>query len=111
MTLSGDGDGQGAGAGRCERRSLLRLVNDRIQVLSRSAGWASAEHWFSFRCECGNTSGCDARVQLSLAEYERVRAGGRSYAVAPGHELPDLERVVERSERYLVLGNQSPCTF
>ena len=111
MTPSGDGEGQPTETGRCERRSLLRLVNDRMRVLSRSAGWASEEHWFSFQCECGNTSGCDARVQMSLAEYERLRAGRRSYAVAPGHELPGLEPVLERSERYLVVGTQGPSTF
>jgi hypothetical protein len=111
MMLSGDGDHQPAEAGRCDRRSLLRLVNDRMRALSQSAGWASEEHWFSFQCECGNTSGCHARVRMSLAEYERVRAGRRSYAVAPGHELPDVERVLERSERYLVVGKQGPCTF
>ena len=88
---------------RCERRALLRLVNDRMRVLSQATGWASAEHWFSFQCECGNTAGCNARVQMSLAEYERVRIGRRRYAVAPGHETPDLERVLERSERYLVV--------
>jgi hypothetical protein len=111
MTMSGNGADRPAGGGRCERRSLLRLVNERMRVLSRTAGWATAEHWFSFQCECGNTAGCDARVQMSLAEYERVRAGRRGYAVAPGHELPDLEQVLERSERYLVVGKPGPSTF
>jgi len=109
--MSSDAGSQPAGEQRCERRALLRLVNDRMRVLSQAAGWASEEHWFSFQCECGNTAGCDARVQMSLAEYERVRAGRRSYAVAPGHELPDVEPVLERSERFLVVGKLGPSTF
>jgi hypothetical protein len=109
--MSSDAESQPAGEQRCERRALMRLVNERMPVLSQSAGWASTKHWFSFQCECGNTAGCDARVQMSLAEYERLRAGRRSYAVAPGHELSDLERVLERSERYLVVGKPGPSTF
>jgi hypothetical protein len=56
----------------------------------------------AFRCECA-TLGCNALLELSRAEYERVRAHPRRFVIAPGHEEPQAEKVVERRERYLVV--------
>jgi hypothetical protein len=55
----------------------------------------------SFRCECG-TLGCNRLVELTLPEYEAVRANPRRFFMLDGHEIPDVETVVERHERYLV---------
>ena len=48
-----------------------------------------------FVCECAQRT-CNATIELSLAEYERVRAESTLFAVAPGHEVPDVEDVAER---------------
>jgi hypothetical protein len=53
-------------------------------------------------CECASTS-CTDRVELSLDEYARVRSGAARFLVAPGHELPEFERVVERGERFTIV--------
>jgi len=54
-------------------------------------------------CECSDT-GCTAHLSMSPAEYEAVRADPRRFVVLPGHEAgPDVERVVERHEEYLVV--------
>ena len=55
-----------------------------------------------FVCECGRST-CADRLELTLAEFEAVHADRRQFAVATGHELPDLEDVVVRHERYLVV--------
>jgi hypothetical protein len=52
--------------------------------------------------ECGNL-GCNATVELTIPAYERVRSGFDCFLVVPGHELPDIERVAERHEDYLVV--------
>jgi hypothetical protein len=56
----------------------------------------------AFRCECGRL-GCNELLELTVREYERVRANPRRFLVAVGHQLPDAEDVVETSESYLVV--------
>jgi hypothetical protein len=54
-----------------------------------------------YMCECGLLE-CNELVELTLAEYEAVRANPRRFFVVDGHEIPDVEHVVERHERYTV---------
>ena len=56
----------------------------------------------SFRCECARF-GCNELVELSLREYEEIRAHPRRFLVLPGHELPEVETVVERRPDYFVI--------
>jgi hypothetical protein len=55
-----------------------------------------------FVCECGNAS-CREGVALALRDYRAVRLHPRRFAVAPGHEIADVEAVVERHDDYLVI--------
>lgn len=54
-----------------------------------------------FMCECGLLE-CNDLVELTIAEYESVRAHPARFFMLNGHELPDVEKVVERHERYIV---------
>lgn len=56
----------------------------------------------NFRCECARL-GCNLLVGLRLAEYEAVRSNSRRFFVRPGHELPEVETVVERCGNYVVV--------
>ena len=42
-------------------------------------------------------------LELSLPTYERVRQNPRRFLLAPGHEVPEVEVVVERAEAYVVV--------
>ncbi len=53
-------------------------------------------------CECGQAE-CATRIQLTRAAYEHVRSEPLFFAVTPGHELPDVEDVVERHPAYHVV--------
>lgn len=55
-----------------------------------------------FICECGR-AGCTAAVELTIAEYEEVRADSIRFAVLPGHEIESVEDVVKRTDRYVVV--------
>jgi hypothetical protein len=55
----------------------------------------------SFMCECGKL-GCNQLVELTIAEYEGVRTNARHFFMRDGHEIPDVETVIERHERYIV---------
>jgi hypothetical protein len=76
-----------------------RRVNEAIERGTDTADAAV------FVCECGNL-GCNATVEMTIVAYEQVRSGFDRFLVLPGHELPDIERVVERHEDYLVVAKE-----
>ena len=55
-----------------------------------------------FRCECGD-GGCTTSIALTPAEYAGVRSFATHFAMAPNHENPESERVIEQNERYMVV--------
>jgi len=88
---------------QARNEALMREVNERLRAVDSEAGWADRDQLFGFQCECGNPDGCDGRLEMSLSEYERVRAQRDRFAVIPGHENDAIERVVERDERYYIV--------
>lgn len=56
----------------------------------------------AFRCECAQL-GCTRMIELGPPDYERIRANPRRFLVAPDHNLPEAETVVERHEAYVVV--------
>ncbi len=89
---------------QARNESLIRAVNDQIAALDEAAAdWAAPDHQFVFRCECGQNTGCDGRVLMTMAEYERVRGQRDRFAVVPGHERDEIEHVVEQSDRYAIV--------
>jgi hypothetical protein len=53
-------------------------------------------------CECGRLE-CDDRVPMTATEYAQARVRSTTFIVAPGHELLEIERVVETTDRYAVV--------
>jgi hypothetical protein len=56
----------------------------------------------AFRCEC-SSSQCNQLLDVTPRSYEEVRRNPRRFLMVPGHECDDIEFVVERTERYLVV--------
>ena len=76
-----------------------RQVNEAIERGTKEAGSAV------FVCECG-TLGCNSTVELTISAYEGVRSGFDRFLVLPGHELEEIEDVVERHDDYLVVAKR-----
>ncbi|TMK40888.1 MAG: hypothetical protein E6G56_05700 [Actinobacteria bacterium] len=55
-----------------------------------------------FYCECGDLL-CTARVGLTLDEYLAVRSDRRRFLIVPGHQVDEVEQVVERHDGYWVV--------
>ena len=77
--------------------AVFREVNERIEDLAESFDVASQP--LDLVCECGDPT-CVARITMTWGEYERVRSDGQLFAVAPGHETGEIERVAERRDGY-----------
>jgi hypothetical protein len=86
-------------AARAERivqtELFFRAVNDEI---AKSNGTGPV----LFLCECGNPL-CAEKIELTPEAHKRLHAESALFVVVPGHEIPDVETVVERSERYLIV--------
>ncbi len=78
---------------------LFRDVNEAI----KRGRWPGEENAPSaFRCECAQPD-CNGLLELSLDEYERVRANSRWFVVLPGHQHDQIETVVGGASGYLVV--------
>jgi hypothetical protein len=71
------------------------MLNTRLR---RIAAKLRRPREFQVVCECGQFD-CTEQIQLSLAEYQSVRAKPTCSIVAAGHEKPELERVISVSPR------------
>jgi hypothetical protein len=83
-----------------QNQSLFREINERINGLNESFSMLLPRgEWV---CECADTA-CVERIEMTGAEYEAIRQGPNRFPVIPGHELAEVERVVEASGCYLVV--------
>jgi hypothetical protein len=80
----------------------FRSLNDSLgaNVHARLSGPRSADP--GFVCECGDED-CDEIIVVEMARYEQVRQDPCLFLVKPGHEIMDVEDVVERDEGYFVV--------
>ncbi len=80
-----------------KNQSLFREMNERIEHLASSGSFSN------FICECMNET-CDANVSVTLEEYENIPRGSNRFFVLPGHEVNEVEEIVDVAEgRYLVV--------
>ena len=81
----------------------FRKINEQIQPTNAAHRWfdPSMPDWV---CECAN-EGCTEAVQVTLEEYEAVRAEPTHFLIVASieHVVPGVERVVERHDRYWVV--------
>lgn len=82
--------------------ATFRRVNEAIER-GRSAG---GRDLVGFICECGRLS-CNEVVELTVPEYEAVRTDFDRFLLVPGHELPDVEDLVESHPRYAVVAKRA----
>ena len=94
---------------QARNESLIREMNERIERLDRAAeAGLEGEHLvFEFLCECGagerGAAGCEEQIEMTVAEYEVVRQQDDRFALHPGHETEELETVLRRTERYVIV--------
>lgn len=86
-----------------KNEALFRDVNERVREIDERQGLATGtETLWDFLCECAH-AGCTQSVSLTLQEYERARSSPVFFVLVPGHERPEIERVIEGNERYVLV--------
>lgn len=86
-------------------QTLFREVNERINEVK-----SPIVIFKELVCECSAPS-CTQSLAVAKAEYETVRSNPRRFLVARGHELPEIEAVVEENERFLVVEKTVETAF
>lgn len=81
-----------------KNEATSREINERIE----DAHARSPDDYFRIVCECGRRE-CARVIAISKPEYEAVRSDARSFAVVGTHVIPDVEDVVEQTDRFTVV--------
>jgi len=93
-------------ARRAKNEELFRNLNERLKELDdrldTEAIGAPARDREEFFCECGHLD-CMARLEMTRALYESVRAHPERFIVLAGHEDVDIERVVEAYGSWVIV--------
>ena len=94
-----------------DRRARRLALNETIFRKANEDMRATADrmqHDFrAFMCECSDIN-CDENVQLSLERYREIREDPLHFFAIPGHEDPELERVVDRDDGYVIVEKIGP---
>ncbi len=86
-------------AGRqAKNEALLRAVNREIENASEQLGDRDLE----VVCECGQQT-CGGLIYVTADIYDGVHRERDRFLVLPGHENPEIERVVEATDQYVVV--------
>jgi hypothetical protein len=74
---------------------LFRDLNERLKEITESLTAGDDEGILEIFCECGSVD-CMERIRVAVESYERVRATPERFLVAPDHDVPEVEDVVDR---------------
>jgi hypothetical protein len=80
--------------------SLFRSVNEKLDDINQSFSLATQS--MTAVCECGDMN-CTEQIDIDLTTYERIRSDPTWFVIVPGHEVADVEEIVERHEGFDVV--------
>ena len=76
----------------------LREVNEAIE----RGQWPGEGERVELRCECARL-GCDQVIELTIGEYEQVRAHPRRFVLVQGHEVPAEDTLIDSGSGWVVV--------
>jgi hypothetical protein len=79
-----------------QNEARFREINESAQPRRETQGGGR------FVCECADR-GCMQWIEVSPADYAAVRQHPRRFLIAPSHEVPDVETVIDRKPGYFVI--------
>lgn len=78
---------------------IYRSVNERIERTAREHGF---DRELSLHCECAE-SDCFETIELDPEVYDGIAAHPARFVVVPRHVNDAVEKIVQRTPRYLVV--------
>jgi hypothetical protein len=77
-----------------QTETFFRAVNEEIAALDGAGG--------TFLCECGDP-GCMAAIKLPSVALQRLHGEANTFVVLKGHELADVETVIDQADGYFIV--------
>lgn len=71
--------------------AIFRAGNERMAQWEERHEDGGSERYL---CECASPD-CSEKIHLTRSQYEYVRSDPRWFVVLPGHEVPDVETVID----------------
>jgi hypothetical protein len=87
---------------RAEKNEQAFKAHNERRAAAEEAGEVPEDEPVPFVCECDNPS-CTKAIEVPLGEYERAVEPVDRFLVAPGHEDPAVEVVVEEHDNYIIV--------
>jgi hypothetical protein len=79
--------------------ALFRAANERMADWEERHATPGKELYL---CECADPE-CREKLALTREQYEHVRIDSRHFAVLGGHEVPDVEVVIEKIDDWVIV--------
>lgn len=87
-----------------ENEVIFRSANrDAAEFVTETQG---ANKRLRFFCECSHID-CKEHITLSAHRYQELHKGKRQFITIPGHEIPEVERVIMSAPKYNVVEKYS----
>jgi hypothetical protein len=80
---------------------IYREVNEQIQQLNHTFGLTNGER-LQIVCECARPD-CAQPIDLTMDEYEQLRADASHFAIKPGHPFPQGDAPESRHKRFWIV--------
>lgn len=81
-------------------QSLFRAVNEKLKVVEPP--FEDVTTTYVVTCECADLD-CVETVEVGREHYAQMREHPRRFVVLGGHVYPEVERVVEERDGYVVV--------
>ena len=88
-----------------DNEALFRSVNERVEEVNEM--FATLTRHFEIVCECGDIH-CTDQISVEFPAYEAVRSDSALFIVVPGHEIPDVETVLESHSDWALVEKAEP---
>ncbi len=88
-----------------ENEELIERINERLDAQTeqiREEDGEAPDAPVAFFCECSDLA-CRERIRLVPAEFREVHRDPERFVLVPGHELPEIETVLERRGDHLIV--------
>jgi hypothetical protein len=86
--------------------AIFRVGNERMAQWEERHEDGERERYL---CECADPA-CHDKVELSHSQYEYVRSDSHWFVVVPGHEVPDVETVVDTHDGWNLIEKKEDVT-
>jgi hypothetical protein len=83
-----------------ENEAIFRSVNEEVSRLSVT--FTAATNTMRIVCECGAQS-CTVHIEITPEAYRQVREDATTFVVRPGHDFPEAETVIGKTDDYWIV--------